>query len=293
VPDLAHDHDLGLAHDLPRLLGRRRALTLLGGFGAAALIGCGNDDDSAAGSSSSTAGATSSSASANGSSGCATIPEETAGPFPGDGTNGPDALGADGVVREDIRSSFGSSSTTAEGIPLRLNLVLVDSANGCQPLSGAAVYAWHCDRDGNYSMYSSGVENENYLRGVQPSDEGGRLTFQSIFPGCYPGRWPHIHFEVYESVDAAVGGGARYSTSQLAIPKDTCDEAYAADGYEQSVSNLSELSLEADGVFADDGAVTQLAAASGDSEGGYTLELTVPVDSTAVSTGGNGGPGGF
>lgn len=32
-------------------------------------------------------------------------------------------------------------------------------------LAGAAVYLWHCDRDGRYSLYSSGAENENYLRG--------------------------------------------------------------------------------------------------------------------------------
>jgi protocatechuate 3,4-dioxygenase beta subunit len=58
------------------------------------------------------------------------------------------------------------------------------------------VYLWHCDRDGNYSMYSQGVEDENYLRGVQESDADGKLTFISIFPACYSCRWPHIHVEV-------------------------------------------------------------------------------------------------
>jgi protocatechuate 3,4-dioxygenase beta subunit len=44
---------------------------------------------------------------------------------------------------------------------------------------------------------------ENYLRGVQEADDDGVVTFHSIFPGCYSGRWPHIHYEVYESLDAA------------------------------------------------------------------------------------------
>ena len=53
---------------------------------------------------------------------CEVIPEETAGPFPGDGSNGPDVLSQSGVVRKDIRSSFGSSTTVAEGVPLTIQL---------------------------------------------------------------------------------------------------------------------------------------------------------------------------
>lgn len=71
------------------------------------------------------------------------------------------------------------------------------------PLAGYAIYLWHCNRDGGYSMYSSGITAENYLRGVQVTDSNGEVTFSTIFPGCYSGRWPHIHFEVYASLDAA------------------------------------------------------------------------------------------
>jgi protocatechuate 3,4-dioxygenase beta subunit len=296
-----HDHDdefdQGLAHDLPRLLTRRRLLQMAGVVGAAVLVGCGDDDDAASGSGS-TSSSSSSSTSTTGGSGAScgeAIPEETAGPYPGDGTNGPDALSESGVVRSDIRSSFGSASGVAEGVPVTIELTLVDTANGCAPLVGAAVYLWHCDREGRYSMYSSGAEDENYLRGVQASDADGKLTFQSIFPACYAGRWPHIHFEVYESTSAATAGGTRYATSQLAIPKDACDTVYATDGYEQSVTNLAQLSLETDGIFSD-GYDTQLAAVTGSVGSGYSYELTVPVDSSATSTGGagfgGGGPGG-
>ena len=63
---------------------------------------------------------------------CRLIPEETAGPYPGDGTNGPNVLTQSGVVRSDIRSSFGSARTVGDGVPLTINLTVVDSKNGCK-----------------------------------------------------------------------------------------------------------------------------------------------------------------
>ena len=103
-------------------------------------------------------------------------------------------------------------------------------------LAGAAVYVWHCDRDGEYSMYSDAVGDENYLRGVQEADEDGVVEFTSIFPACYAGRWPHIHFEVYPSLAEATSAGSKLRTSQIAIPQDVCEEVYGgAEGYEQSV----------------------------------------------------------
>ena len=66
---------------------------------------------------------------------CAPIPEETAGPFPGDGSNGVNVLTESGVVRSDIRSSFGSSTTVAEGVPLTIELTVADTAAGCAPLA--------------------------------------------------------------------------------------------------------------------------------------------------------------
>ena len=295
--DEQHDHDLGLAHDLPRLLGRRRVLAILGGLGAAAIVGCGDDEGATAGTSTtgaapSSTGATATTAASTGTSAatdCSQIPEETAGPFPGDGSNGPNVLADSGVVRRDITSSFGSSSTVAEGVPLTIDLVAFDTTSGCQALRGAAVYVWHCDREGRYSMYSEGVEGENYLRGVQETDASGRVRFESTFPGAYSGRWPHIHFEVYESLDAATSGGNPIATSQIALPADVCDGAYAIAGYEQSIRNMEQTSLASDMVFADDGGASQLGSASGSPEAGYAVELSVPVDPTAVSTGRSAG----
>jgi protocatechuate 3,4-dioxygenase beta subunit len=204
------------------------------------------------------------------------VPEETAGPFPGDGSNGPNVLDDSGIVRSDIRSSFGSSTTTAEGVPLTIRLTVRDAATG-DAAKGAGVYLWHCDRDGNYSLYSQAAASENYLRGAQETDAGGTVSFQSIFPACYSGRWPHIHFEVYGSLSDATSSGPVVKTSQIALPKEACEAVYATSGYEQSVSNLSQVSLTSDNVFSDDGAIHQLATMSGDAAGGYTAALTIGV----------------
>jgi protocatechuate 3,4-dioxygenase beta subunit len=165
----------------------------------------------------------------------------------------------------------------AEGVPLVVELTIVDTATGCAPLEGAAVYIWQCDRDGQYSMYSKGAVNENYLRGVQVADPSGRVSFTSIFPGDYAGRWPHIHFEVYRDVATALTGKGELATSQLALPKDICDKVYATNGYAQSSKNLAGISIATDNVFSDDGAVHQLATMSGTIDSGLTAALTVGV----------------
>jgi len=271
------DHDRGLVFDLTTM-DRRRVLKLLGFGGLSAslftIVGCG--PSGATGTPLASAAATSASV-ASGAS-CAVIPEETAGPFPGDGSNGPNVLSEDGVVRTDIRSSFGSSTTVAEGVPLAIKLTIQDAGGDCAPLAGAAVYLWHCDRDGGYSLYSQAVSDENYLRGVQEADDSGLVTFQSIFPACYSGRWPHIHFEVYPSLELAKDEGNRIATSQIALPKDACDLVYATAGYSQSVRNLSQVSLASDNVFRDDSAVRQLGTVTGDVAGGMTVTAAIPVN---------------
>ena len=274
--------DQGLAFDLETMLDRRRLLKLVGcsglsaGLLALALVGCGGSSgDSAAGGSASPPVAATDDDTATGE--CAVIPEETAGPYPGDGSNGPDVLSQSEVVRSDIRSSFGELSGTAEGIPLTIKLAVEDAADGCAALAGAAVYLWHCDRDGGYSLYSESVIDQNYLRGVQETGSDGVVTFTSIFPACYSGRWPHIHFEVYPSLAAATDDANKITTSQIALPEDACNAAYATDGYSQSVTNLEQVSLGTDNVFGEDGGAQQLGTVTGSVEAGYVVELTVPV----------------
>ena len=288
-------HDRGLEFDLSTLLSRRSLGMFLGAGTAAALAAC-TPGGSSAGAASATAAATAGSTPAASGSAAATgtpsasptltraiaecgaeIPQETAGPYPGDGSNGPNVLAASGVVRQDITSSFGSSTATAAGVPLAVTLTLLDNANGCAPLAGAAVYAWHCDKDGKYSMYDAGLKNENYLRGVQEADANGQVTFQTVFPGAYSGRWPHIHFEVFESMDNATAAGQVLAVSQIALTDAACKDVYASDGYEASARNFPRTTLKSDNVFGDDGGIYQLATMTGSADAGYTAGLNVTV----------------
>ena len=267
-----HEHDRGLDHDLPRLINRRKAIAVMAGsLGAGFLAACGSSDGEGG-----TATTSQASPGATASADATSIPEETAGPFPGDGSNGPNVLAESGVVRQDITKSFGDASGVAEGVPTTIEMTLLDVAGGGGPLAGAAVYAWHCDREGRYSLYDGEIAGENYLRGVQESDDAGKVRFTTIFPAAYQGRWPHVHFEVYESLEAATQGATKLRTSQLAIPQETCEAVYATEGYEQSVANLAGTSLAGDMVFAD-GYASQLAKAEGSVEEGYTLTLNVGV----------------
>ncbi len=274
--------DQGLGFDVGTLLSRRRLLAVLGlGAASVGLAACGGG-----GSTSSSASSSSAASSAG------EIPDETAGPYPGDGSNGPDVLEQSGIVRSDIRSSFGEYSGTAEGVPMTLELTVSDLADGGVPFEGVAVYVWHCTREGGYSLYSSGIEDQNYLRGVQVADADGLVRFTSVFPACYDGRWPHIHFEVYPDQGGTTDSTNAIATSQVALPQDVCEAVYATAGYEASVSNLSRVSLTGDNVFGDDGGASQLATVTGNATSGYTVRLAVGVDTATTPTGGGmGGDG--
>ena len=288
------NHDRGLEFDLSTMMSRRSLGLFIGAGGTAvALAACtpgGPASTAGASAPGATGTATAASTATASASPSATptltraiaecgaeIPEETAGPYPGDGSNGPNVLEASGVVRQDITSSFGTGSGKAEGVPLTFTLTLLDNANGCVPLAGAAVYAWHCDREGRYSMYDSGLAGENYLRGVQEAGANGQVTFTSIFPGAYPGRWPHIHFEVFESMGNATAAGQVLAVSQIALTQAACDDVYATAGYEASVRNMTRTTLQSDNVFGDDGGIYQLATMTGSAAAGYTAGLNVTI----------------
>lgn len=284
-----HD-DGGLIEDLARIeqMRRRRLLAFLAGAGgmvSLGMSGCGGGASSstAAGStgtgSTGTTGGTTTTTTTTGS--CSLIPTETEGPYPGDGSNTANgsianALALSGIVRSDIRTSVAPASGTAAGVPLTLTLQLVSTSNACAALDGYAIYVWHCDAQGRYSLYSSGVTAENYLRGVQTTGSDGTATFTTVFPGCYAGRVPHIHFEIYRNAGAASSYTNKLRTSQLALPLDTSATVYADSRYPNSAANLRAISFASDGVFAD-GVTTQLATLTGSVAAGYAATLTVGI----------------
>ncbi len=255
------DHDLGLTHDLPRMMGRRRFLSVLGGLGLA-----------------STSGLPALAAE------CVALPWETAGPYPGDGTNARNGetinvLTQEGVIRTDLRSSFGTKSGSVDGVQMDLTLTLTN-ADGCTPLEGHAIYIWHCDTEGRYSLYD--LPEANYLRGVGVADADGKVSFTTIVPGCYDGRWPHIHFEVFESIDAAISGKASVLTAQMALTEADAAAVYSQDArYPNGTRNLGRTSLSKDNVFSDNSAeqiAQQTIAMTGSPATGYNGTLTIPID---------------
>lgn len=282
-------HDFGLASDLEvmqrQALERRRLLRwVLAGAASLPLISCGGSgaSDTAATSTSGTTGSGTTTTTTPASSACAVIPEETGGPYPADGTNTNggsiiNVLNQSGVVRSDIRSSFNGATGVAAGVPLTIRLQLVNANASCASLAGYAIYLWHCDRDGLYSLYSSGVTAQNYLRGVQETDSSGSLSFTTIFPGCYAGRMPHVHFEVYPSLAKAAAASNRIKTSQFTFPLATLNEVYTASGYTSSVRNLAQISYATDNVFSD-GTSLQMAGVTGNASDGYVVTLTIGVN---------------
>ncbi|HWJ53826.1 MAG TPA: 3,4-dioxygenase subunit beta, partial [Propionibacteriaceae bacterium] len=92
----------------------------------------------------------------------------------------------------------------------------------------------------------------------------------------YSGRWPHIHFEVYPSLAKATSSANKIATSQMALTEEASNAVYATAGYEQSLRNLSQVSLDTDNVFSD-GYDLQIPTITGDPAKGYTLDFTCAV----------------
>ncbi|MFT4090796.1 MAG: intradiol ring-cleavage dioxygenase [Asticcacaulis sp.] len=273
------------------LMGASAASSVLascGGGGAGSGSGISATTTSSASSSvSSSSSSSSASASSSSASGtCTALPEETNGPYPADGSNSyagatVNVLTQSGVVRSDIRTSFGTYAGQATGVPLVLTITVEDSANGCQPLSGYAVYIWQCTDDGLYSLYSTGVTAQNYLRGVQVTDANGQCTFTTVFPGCYTGRMPHIHVEVYATLASAVHERNARLTTQFAFPTDVSQTVYnSVSSYSASIRAFNSISFASDNVFSDDTTAQRTArtiALTGNSSDGYRGTVTCAI----------------
>lgn len=188
-----------------------------------------------------------------GASACVLWPEETNGPYPADGTNNANGslanvLIASGIVRQDMTTSFAGLTGTAVGVPLRLRMKLVDSTASCASLAGYVV-------------------------------------FDTIYPGCYMGRVPHIHFEAYPSLEATSDFGNRVLCSQIAFPDAISETIYdTVSDYADSIRPFENISLETDNVFADNSTaqmLAQTAIMSGDVGADFQADVTVGIDPDA------------
>lgn len=191
---------------------------------------------------------------------CKTIPEETAGPYP-DKTG---MLDDPAFYRQDVTEG-------KEGLPLTVELVVVDVNDSCAPVAGAVVEIWHCDADGNYSEYTQpGYDGtgETFLRGLQTADANGKVTFTTIYPGWYAGRVTHIHFDIYVNKNVV-------KTSQMAFPETITAEVYSQVS-PYTAKGQNPTTNATDNIFSD-GTSLQMASLSGDTTNGYKATLTVGV----------------
>jgi protocatechuate 3,4-dioxygenase beta subunit len=137
---------------------------------------------------------------------CVLTPELTEGPF----------YVPDEAIRRDIRAG-------KPGTSLLLSLTVL-GASSCKPLANAAVDIWHCDALGVYSGAIANKPGTNFLRGVQRTNAKGIATFQTIYPGWYPGRAVHIHVKVHL-------GGSVVHTGQLFFPAGITTAVYRKQPY--------------------------------------------------------------
>ncbi|RWS01585.1 intradiol dioxygenase-like protein [Dinothrombium tinctorium] len=158
---------------------------------------------------------------------CVLAPESMEGPY---------------FIHEDlVRSNITDGKP---GVPLTLDIVIT-AADVCLPISGAKVYVWHCDNRGYYSGFTQyspdkkapddrGLEvyigdEKRFFRGVQTTDEHGKVRYQTIYPGYYYGRAVHIHVEVY------IGGNAIY-VGQLYFPENLNEKIEKVEAYANRIT---------------------------------------------------------
>jgi Dioxygenase len=138
------------------------------------------------------------------------------------------------------------------GVSLRLRLTIVN-ATSCKPIRNAAVDIWHCDALGIYSGAIAGSPGTNFLRGVQRTAAKGVATFDTIYPGWYPGRAVHIHVKVH------VAGNVVH-TGQLFFPAKVTNAVYRRTPYSTHGGTPDTLNA-ADSIFRNGGSKGMLTLA--------------------------------
>ena len=166
----------------------------------------------------------------------------------------PSAIGAGScrLISQDVAGPFHTEHYVDQsnlirgqkGVPLTLNFK-VTNVMTCQPLAGAKVLIWHSNNEGHYSGVLNTMLNadgtvqeevidfrdESFCRGVQTSDDQGRVQFVTSFPGWYFPRAAHIHLKVYPP------GFGEEATTQLYLHNEICDEVYATQHYKHRGPN--------------------------------------------------------
>lgn len=191
---------------------------------------------------------------------CGETDSETAGPFP---TKIPASLVAANIVSD------------RSGTSLTVNISIHNINNNCAALEGALVDIWHCDADGNYSEYggtgmqSADYTDKHFLRGRQTTNADGIVSFNSIYPGWYSGRAPHIHVHIYSN------SGNSLLITQIAFPESTSNSQVYTQGVYASRGS-ADTTNASDTVFRDSIA-NELATVTGNVSDGFVLTHSIYV----------------
>jgi protocatechuate 3,4-dioxygenase beta subunit len=305
-----HDDDAPVG----RILSRREVLALLGGLGAVALVGCGDQSTPAAVATQTAAPAATSTTAAAGATTAATgaattvatpaavsaegATAQAATPVAASPTAGA-VISADCVVkpgltegpyfkdekinRSDVRSDT-STGAVKPGLPLALSFVVSSIASqACTPLKGAQIDIWHCDAAGTYSDTSdpnwTSTVGQNYLRGYQLTDAQGKAAFTTIYPGWYRGRAVHIHFKIRTT---GADGNAYEFTSQLFFDDTLSDQVFAQSPYAGKGTRGTRNSN--DNIYQSGGSQLLLNP-SGDTQKGFTASMSIALDLSDTAVG--------
>lgn len=233
-----------------RLLQTRRQFMLLAGSAASSslLSACRSSGGSSSPTSTGSAGNT----------GCVLTPEQIEGPF-----HVPMSL-----VRRDITDN-------KPGVPLAIN-ISVTEVGSCSPIPNAMVDIWHADAEGLYSSFPNQGENqsidtssESFLRGIQSTNENGSVTFDSIYPGWYPGRTTHMHVKVLLDSTTAV-------TTQLYFPDSISQTVSQSEAY--SDRGAPDTPNSQDGFGGGDSGLQMIVSGS---VAGYTASINMAINRSA------------
>jgi protocatechuate 3,4-dioxygenase beta subunit len=140
-----------------------------------------------------------------------------------------------------------------QGVQLTYEVQLID-VSSCSPLTNVYLDQWHCNSTGVYGGIiaegngdSSDESNLNatFLRGIQPTDSDGVVTFDTIFPGHYTGRTNHIHVlshlnaTVNTSNNTLATSGNITHVGQIFFDQDLIDQIEATTPYSTNTQNIT------------------------------------------------------
>ncbi len=211
----------------------------------------------------------------NTSGACTESPTEVEGPYPytADGTTRNEL--SNPLNRSDIRSNS-SDGAIQTGIPLSLQLTVVNVNNSCALVSDARVDIWCCNKDGYYSGYAGqpgilGTQSyvgKDWMRGYQVTGSAGLVTFNMIYPGWYSGRATHIHFEVFIS-------GVLKKVGQMAFPESISDVVHVSSLY--AAHGINTTRNASDSIFGNSSTdlANETIALTGNTTDGYTGTHTI------------------